>query len=127
MAGETALRVEGLGKLVRELESLGVAVEDLKDTMGEISAAAVEVIEPNIPVRSGALRSTIRGTRSKGRAAAIAGRARVPYAPVVNYGRDGKSGARFMQAADTPENVQRWAQMLDAGIQRAIERAGLQP
>lgn len=142
--------VEGLNKLVRDLEALGVDIADLKTTMAKIQDAAIEVILPRVPVKSGALRSTIRGMKSKNKAVVTAGKKSVPYAPVVNYGRSGgwggvakdanddrnkaniraghryriQDGARFMQEAD--QHIDRWVEMLNQGIQEAIERADLQ-
>lgn len=118
--------VEGLRQVVRDLQALGVDLEDIKDSMAAIAKAATDVAVSAAPSRSGALRASIRGNRAKGKAVVTAGRARVPYAGAINYGwpARGIRGVGFMQQADTvigPKAVE----MLEQGINDLIEQRGL--
>lgn len=79
-------RITGLRETVRDLEHLGVELDDLKDAMARIAAKATEVMGPFIPTRSGKLRASARGNRAKGKAVVTVGRATVPYAAPINYG-----------------------------------------
>jgi hypothetical protein len=123
--GGGSIRVDGLNKLVRDLSSLGINIDDLKDTFSEIAQAAAEVIRPGVPVKSGRLLASLRGNRAKNKAVVTAGRASVPYAGAINYGWPDRNikGQRFMQRADA-EN-ERWVHMIDQGITEAIRKAGL--
>lgn len=122
----TTVRVEGLSVLVRQLESLGVSVADLKDTMGQISVEAAELARGFAPVRSGALRASIRGNRAKGRATVTAGNRRVVYASVIEWGWPARhiTPAGYMQRT---QNVigSRAPVTLQKGIDRLIRQAGL--
>lgn len=124
MAGEG--NVTGLRQVVKGLLEIGVDLEDLKDAMAEVAKAATDVAQAAAPVRSGALRASIRGNRAKGKAVVTAGRARVPYAGAINYGwpKRGIRGVGFMQKADQVVGP-RAVEMLEQGINRIIEEKGL--
>lgn len=81
-----AVEVEGLRKALREMEKLGVDVEDMKDVFAGIADEASRVMEGLTPRASGALRASIRGNRAKNKAVVRIGKARVPYAGPINYG-----------------------------------------
>lgn len=117
------VRVEGLNKTYRELQKLGVDVDDLKDVMASIAQKGAALAERYAPSRSGRLRGTIRGNRAKGKATVTAGRARVQYAGVQNYGwpRRGIRGALFMQRADK-DLADIAPKMLSDGLDQIIER-----
>lgn len=122
-----SVKVEGLNKTLTALQRTGVEVGDLKDAMAAIAAEGARLASGFAPVRTGRLRNTIRGNKAKAKAVVIAGRARVPYAGAINYGwpARGIKPALFMQRADKELSVKA-VDMLSAGIDRAIERAGLQ-
>jgi hypothetical protein len=134
-----SVKVDGLNKTLTALQRAGVEVADLKAAMGAIAAEGARLASGFAPVRSGRLRNTIRGNKAKAKAVVIAGRAKVPYAGVINYGWNQPHAAAaasgwtrrnikpslFMQRADkalAPQAVK----MLEAGIDKAIERAGLE-
>lgn len=85
----SAIRVEGLARVVRDLERFGVSTDDLKDAFGKISEDVVQESSARVRVLSGALQATIRPARTKNKAVVRAGTAGVPYAGVVNYARPG--------------------------------------
>jgi hypothetical protein len=92
----TAIRVDGLRETIRSLERFGVATEDLKEAFGAISRDVATEAGVRVKVDTGALRATIRPARTKNKAVVRAGTAGVPYAGVVNYGRDGMAGDGFL-------------------------------
>lgn len=124
MAG--SVRVEGLNKTLKALQSYGVEVADLKDTMAGIAREGATLAARYAPKRSGRLAGTVRGNKAKAKAVVIAGRARVPYAGAINYGwpKRGIKAALFMQRADK-ELAPRAVEMLEAGLDRAAGKVGL--
>jgi len=119
-------KVEGLTKVVRNLQSLGLEVDDLKDAFSDIAREGAEVASRFAPRRSGALAGSIRGNRAKSKAVIAAGKARVPYAGAINYGwpKRGIAAQGFMQKADAvmrPKALQE----LENAINRKIKERGL--
>lgn len=121
------VRVEGLRQLVRELETLGVEVGDLKDAFAAIARKGADLAASFAPQRTGRLRASIRGNRAKNKAVVRAGSARlVPYAGVINYGwrRHRIKPANFMQRADEAMRPTAAAE-LESAINRLISEKGL--
>ncbi len=120
-----SVEIAGLNRLVRDLQAIGVDVDDLKDAFQAVATEAADVIRSGVPVRSGRLAASIRPNRSKNKAVVAAGRGAVPYAAPINYGwpRRNIAGAFFMQRADA--FTDRWVEMITQGIEEAIERRGL--
>ena len=127
MATTGGFKVEGLSKVVRDLTAMGLEVEDLKDAFAPIAAQGAQVAAGFAPRRTGRLAGDIRGNRAKSKAVVTAGRASVPYAGVVNYGwpKRNIAASGFMQKADQVMQP-RALQMLEAEIDKAIRRKGLQ-
>lgn len=142
MALSGGVRVEGLNRLVRDLQALGLDVDDLKEAFGDIAAEGARVASSFAPKKTGALAATVRGNRAKNKAVVSAGRARVKYAGAINYGwpegkkdwsaRPRKRGgwpigiapSLFMQKAD--EVMRPFAlQALDNAIEDKIRERGL--
>lgn len=123
------VRVEGLDELRRELRR--VKDRELDDEMRrvhqDLGAAVVKRATPNVPVRTGALRASVRAAGTVRDAIGRAGKASVPYAPVIHWGHRvrGIPPRRFLtDAAATLERdiVDRYdrhvADMLDKVIGR---------
>jgi len=76
-------------ELRREIRRL--ADSGLKTQMREANRSAAQVVVdaalPNVPVRSGRLRSTVRALASQKDGRAVAGSARVDYAAAIHWGR----------------------------------------
>ena len=87
MAVSTSFEIEGLNKLLRALEKLDdEAKKDFKDIGKKVGDFVADRARAEAPVRSGALRGSIRAV-STGRGAKIrAGSKRVPYASVIHFG-----------------------------------------
>ena len=96
------VRVEGLNKVVRDLQKLGLEVEDLKEAFSGIAAEGAELASSFAPKRSGRLAASVRGNKAKNKAVVMAGRASVPHAGPINYGwpKRGIAASSFMQRAD---------------------------
>lgn len=126
MALVGGVRVEGLNRLVRDLQALGLDVDDLKDVFSDIASEGARLASTFAPKRTGALAVSVRGNRSKNKAVVAAGRAKVPYAGAINYGwpRRGIQASLFMQRADEVMRV-RAVEMLDDGIKHKINERGL--
>ena len=128
----TVVRVEGLSRLVRQLQGLGVDVEDLKDVFSKLSREAVPVYQRHAPRRTGRLRADFRGNRAKSKAVVRVGRASVPYAKPVNYGwggggsaiRGSFGGSGFVKKGDD-EMRPRVLREVEDGIKAAMRRRGL--
>jgi hypothetical protein len=125
-ASAGGVRVEGLNAVVRALLAIGLDVEDLKDAFGSIAAEGARIAAGFVHSRSGRLAGTLRGNRARNKAVIVAGRGRVKYAGVANYGwpRRNIEPQRFMQRADAvlqPVAVAR----LEQAINDAIRRRGL--
>jgi hypothetical protein len=128
VANNVGFRVEGLKKLTRELQALGLDVDDLKGAFSKIASEGAHLAAGFAPKRSGALAGTIRGNNAKNKAVVSAGRGRgVPYAGPINYGWPKRhiSAAGFMQKADEAMRPKALAQ-LEIEINRKIRERGLQ-
>lgn len=121
-----SIKVEGLGKFNRDLTKLGVDLDDLKDAMAKLAAMGAQAAGIHVPRKSGRLASSIRGNRAKNKAVVTAGRAKVPYAPVINYGspKRGIVARHFMQQADRDVGP-KIIPTLQADIDRLITEKGL--
>ncbi|MFT4189844.1 MAG: hypothetical protein QM621_14865 [Aeromicrobium sp.] len=123
MAG---VQVEGLASLVRRLQALGLAVDDLKDAFSTIAGEAAEAVSRHAPRKSGRLAADVRGNRAKAKAVVRAGRAAVPYAGPVNYGWPARhiAPAMFMQRGEA-EYMPRAVGRLEDEIDTQIRKRGL--
>lgn len=138
MAAIVGYKVEGLNKVVRDLQTFGLEVDDLKDAFSAIAREGAEVAAGFAPRRTGRLADSIRGNRAKSKAVVTAGKKAVPYAGPQNYGwgnlhanwKGGKyaSGIKgsfrghfFMQKADqvmSPVALQRLQEEIDEAIRK---------
>lgn len=125
-AGSVGFRVEGLTKVVRNLQALGLDVDDLKDAFSAIAAEGAQIAAGFAPRRSGALAASIRGNRAKSKAVVAAGKARVPYAGAINYGwpKRGIKAQGFMQKADAAMRPRALSE-LERAVNQKIRERGL--
>lgn len=118
----TGVRVVGVTGVVRGLAGVGEDIQDMQPVFADIARDAALLARGNAPVRSGALRKSIRGKVLKNKAIVVAGSIRVPYARIINYGRSKRRS--FMQRADRairPSLVGR----VEGGLGKIIRRHGL--
>jgi len=121
------VQVTGLNKVVRDLQTLGLELNDIKDAFAKIAAEGARVASSFAPRRTGALQASVRGNRAKNKAVVAAGRARVKYAGPINYGWPKRNikPALFMQRADTVMRPKALNE-LEKSIERKIRQKGLQ-
>lgn len=124
--GGGGVRVEGLSGVVRDLQRLGLEVDDLKDAFAKVASEGAARVAARIPRRSGRLAGDVRGNRAKSKAVVAVGRSSIPYAAPINYGwpKRGIEAVQFMQKGDQemqPIAVTR----LEEEIEAAIRRKGL--
>lgn len=126
MARSEGIQITGLRQVVRDLEKLGVSVEDLKAAFGEISSQVVQEAGRIVPVRSGRLAASIRPAKTKNKAVVRAGTAGAPYAGAINYGWPSR-GIEATEFLTKPANSHEaeFARMIDRNLQDLIRRYGL--
>lgn len=84
---ETRVRVEGLGRTLRQLAKAGAEAEDMRDLMHELGTIVVLAAGPMARRgETGKLAASPRAGRGKTKAVVRAGGRRVPYAGVQHYG-----------------------------------------
>ena len=126
MARTGGFKVSGLNQVVRQLQEIGVEVEDLKGAFSNIAEMGARHAARFAPKRSGRLAGDIRGNRAKSKAVVTAGRKSVPYAGPINYGwaKRNIEPSGFMQRAD--KAVQPFAlRRLEAEINLQIKKRGM--
>lgn len=118
--------VTGLREISRGFEKAGVDVEELKDVMGTVAAAASDTMQSFVPTRSGALKTSVRGNRAKAKAVVTVGKARTPYAGPIAYGwpRRNIKPARFIERTDAVMET-RAPELLEQGWAEIAQRNGL--
>lgn len=91
------IRVEGADELRRELRRVKDVElnRELKQIHGELAEEVIEKALPNVPVRTGKLKSTVRGSGTVKDAIGRAGKQSVPYAAAVHW----KYGPPFLTDA----------------------------
>lgn len=103
MAGTAGgLKVEGLNRVVRDLQAFGLEITDLKAAFSRVAATGASVMARYVPARTGRLRGDVRGNRAKSKAVVAVGRASVPYAGPIQYGWAARniSPAGFFEKTD---------------------------
>lgn len=120
---QPSIHIDGLDELRRELRR--VKDRELDDEMKQIHLAlAREVVDlavPNVPVRTGALKASVRAAGTVRDAIGRVGKASVPYAPVVHW----KYGPPFLtDAAQQLERdiVDRYDRQVSEMLDRTIGR-----
>lgn len=126
MADRVGFEVEGLNEFVRDVQKIGVEVEDLKNAFAKIADEGAQLASSFAPSVTGRLAADVRGNRAKSKAVITAGRSSVPYAGAINYGwpKRGIDPANFMQRADQAMQP-RAIQMLEDEINTKIREKGL--
>ncbi len=96
-----SVEVEGIKRLLRDAERVGVAAEDLKELTYRLATPIAALARTLAPHRTGRLASGIKPSRSKRKVMVRVGSAkRLPYAGVNHWGRDGSSGPRWLSQAE---------------------------
>lgn len=121
--------VKGLRETQRALAKLGATVDELKDIMAQIASEGAKVTAALVPVKTGALRNSVRGNRAKARATVTIGRGKSNnYAGVQNYGWPEKNifASQFVEKTDMQfSETYRPIQIMDEGLGELIKKYGL--
>lgn len=115
----TGTRVTGLRETIRNLERLGVNVQDLKEAFLDIANDVVQEAGALVRRKTGALAATIRPAKSKNKAVVRAGNGtRVPYAGIINYNRPGDEFLTRPANENPEQKIAKIEHNLDALIRR---------
>lgn len=121
------IEVTNLRETIRDLERMGVEVEDLKEAFGQISRQVVAKASAIVPRSTGRLAASIKPSKTKNRAIVRAGSpAAVPYAGVINYGwpARGIAPTEFL-TGPANANPEDFARQIDANLRDLIRRYDL--
>lgn len=81
-----SIKVVGLNKAIRELKDLGVPAKEVAQAGFEAGQLVANEARSLVPVRSGALKNSIRVGKQQRRVLVRAGGAKVPYANPIHWG-----------------------------------------
>lgn len=96
-----SVETTGITALLRDAEAVGVAATDLKELTYRLALPIAALGATLAPRRSGRLAAGIRPSRSKRKVMVRVGtKSRLPYAGAVHWGRDSRSGPRFLSVAE---------------------------
>lgn len=86
MASRPVVEVEGARELRATLKRAGEDLGDLKATHDEIARLVASVARPSVPVLTGRLAGSVRGSGAATVATVRAGGSSIPYAKVIHFG-----------------------------------------
>lgn len=96
-----SVEIQGIKRLLRDAERVGVAAEDLKDLTHRLATPIAGLARSLAPHKTGRLAAGIKPSRSKRKVMVRVGsKSRLPYAGVRHWGRDGSSGPRWLSQAE---------------------------
>ena len=131
------IEVEGLPDLLRTLRKVGDSGlrDAVKDANRQVARQVVDKALPNVPVRSGKLKRSVRALATQRDARVKAGGGPVPYGPAVHWGtgpRRGKRGPHNIEGRpflyDAAQEVRQGREAERAyreALERVIKAAGL--
>lgn len=85
-ANEQAITVDGMSDLLKALKAIGAPVEAIREANEATGALVMRTAKNIAPVRSGALRGTIKLSKATTNIKIRAGLKRVPYANPIHWG-----------------------------------------
>lgn len=112
-------------RFMRGLRRLGASAEDFKEVMHKIGSKVVVDAKRLTPVKTGALRNTIRTNKAQRKSVIKAGTARVNYASFVEFGSVHNDKEGMVKSAIT-SNETYAATTLDRELDSLARRYGLQ-
>lgn len=81
-----SIRVEGLRETIKQLEALGADKSEIVEANYRAAETLRQQALPNVPVRTGKLRASLRSSKAKGYAQVSMGNSRVVYANPIHWG-----------------------------------------
>jgi len=105
MSNTSGIKVKGLRSSIKALQAIGVDAKDIKSAGNEAGEIVAREARTLVPVRTGALRNTIRTSKALNKVSVSAGNnGRVPYANPIHWGwfkRNIKPQPFFVKALGT--------------------------
>jgi hypothetical protein len=86
MAKNDSIRVSGLNETIRTLKLIGVPAKEISQAGAEAGEIVASEARSLVPVKTGALRSSIRVAKQQRRVIVRAGGSKVPYANPIHWG-----------------------------------------
>lgn len=86
MAKSDSIRVRGLNEAVRALKVIGVPAKEISQAGFEAGQVVADEARTLVPVKTGALKNSIRVAKQQRAIVVRAGGARVPYANPIHWG-----------------------------------------
>lgn len=110
MANQPAVRIEGLREVRKQLKDFDdkVGKDMLRDAHKQLAEKVVDLAMPHVPVKTGALKASVRPLGSVSAATGKAGGAKVPWAAAIHWGTGPRPGLKG------PHNIRRRPFLLDA-------------
>ena len=108
--GAARVQVEGITRLTKDAEAVGIAASDLTALNARLAAPIAARAAGLINSRSGRLAAGLKASRSKRKVAVRVGTpSRLPYAGVNHWGWDGTSGPQWLSRAEEELRPQTFA------------------
>ena len=121
---KNGVRVDGLRKVIRSVEKLGVEVEDLKAVFTRIGARALSTANAGTPAASGALKASNKQSKRKNSVYLYSGNRKANYAIYPHYGTVSQPATNYLSNVVQKDGP--WAvQQLDKELATLIKKAGL--
>lgn len=113
----------GLSQALRALKTLGVPAKEIASAGTDAGNIIAREARSLVPVREGALRSSIRVSKAQSKVVVRAGRARIPYANPIHWGwfRRGIKPNEFFSRA-IAENIDAVASVYFENLQKLIDK-----
>lgn len=87
MSDASGIKVKGLRSSIKALQAIGVDAKDIKSAGNDAGEIVAREARTLAPVRTGALRATIRTSKAMNKVSVSAGNnSRVPYANPIHWG-----------------------------------------
>lgn len=119
---DVAVKVEGLGQLVRDLKAAGGSIDDLKAANQAASRIVLDASRSRVPHRSGRLAASGRINRALKKANVLYGSASVPYAGPVHWGWPSRHIPAQPFVVDAAEATQpEWLETYEREIQKVLD------
>lgn len=123
MYGGARLQIDGYSEVLRDLYLAGADSDDLKAITRPLAERIAATGRALAPKKSGRLAASIKPKNSRV-SVTVRTPARVKYAPVRHWGKDGTSGTHFLSRAEETHRAATYAG-IEAGIDELLQKRNL--